>query len=102
MSGLGVIDDLRPVLTLRSRGYIPRSPQAPKEAAGIASFDRPGWQTDEINRRLMAHGIVVSVREGAVRVSAHAFNTPDEIDALITNDPAALIKERRKSSEPVD
>lgn len=72
---------------LRARDYIPRSPQAPKEAAGIASFVRPGWQTDDINRRLTAHDIIVSVREGAVRVSAHAFNTADEIDALIASLP---------------
>ena len=70
------------VETLRRRGYVPRSPQPPGEGAGIVSFAVAGRQVDSLVARLAADGIVVSVREGAIRVSAHGFNTSAEIDAL--------------------
>jgi selenocysteine lyase/cysteine desulfurase len=73
----------RLVEQLHGRGYLTRSPQAPEESAGIVSFAHPDRSTEELGAGLAAKGIVVSVREGAVRVSAHGFNTPDEIDALI-------------------
>jgi cysteine desulfurase / selenocysteine lyase len=68
---------------LRARGYVTKSTQPPDESAGIVSFVHPDREADAIGVRLAAEGIIVSVREGALRVSAHGFNTPDEIDALI-------------------
>jgi cysteine desulfurase / selenocysteine lyase len=73
----------RLVERLQARGYAIRSPQPPKESAGIVSFVRPDRPADALGARLTAEGIVVSVREGSVRVSAHGFNTVDEIDALL-------------------
>jgi selenocysteine lyase/cysteine desulfurase len=72
---------------LRARRYVTRSPQPPKAGAGIVSFTRSDQRADELGARLAAAGIVVSVREGAVRVSAHGFNTAEEIDALIATLP---------------
>jgi selenocysteine lyase/cysteine desulfurase len=68
---------------LRAHGCVTRSPQPPEESAGIVSFVRPGWRGDALSLRLAAAGIVVTVREEAVRVSVHGFNTRDEVDALI-------------------
>jgi selenocysteine lyase/cysteine desulfurase len=73
----------RLVEQLHGRGYLTRSPQAPGESAGIVAFVHPDRSADELGAGLAAKGIVVAVREGAVRVSAHGFNTPDEIDALV-------------------
>jgi len=68
---------------LRARGYVIKSPQTPTEGAGIVSFVCPARPADALWARLTAEGIVVSVREGSVRVSAHGFNTMNEIDALL-------------------
>jgi len=72
---------------LQARGYITKSTQQPHESAGIVSFIHPDRQTDLVGNRLAAEGIIISVREGALRVSAHGFNTSDEIDALIATLP---------------
>ena len=73
----------RLVERLSRRGYITASPQPPEESAGIVAFvgrDRPA---DELAAHLAARGIAVSVRESAVRVAVHGFNTVDDIDAMI-------------------
>jgi selenocysteine lyase/cysteine desulfurase len=67
---------------LRARGYAVCSPQHPEHAAGITAFTGPRAAA-EIETTLAAQGIVVSVREGAVRVSVHGFNTSEEVDRLL-------------------
>jgi|SRR2546425_1746504 len=68
---------------LRARGYATTSPQPPEDSAGIVAFQRSDRSPDSIAATLAARGIVVSVREGAVRVSVHGFNVTDDIEALL-------------------
>jgi selenocysteine lyase/cysteine desulfurase len=58
------------------------SDPSPGRRSGILSFrvsDPLG-----VDKRLQAARITASVREGAIRVATHAFNTEDEIEKLIT------------------
>jgi cysteine desulfurase / selenocysteine lyase len=68
---------------LHSLGCRVQSAQPPDEAAGIVAFVHPTRGSDELAAALGAKGIIVSVRERAVRVSVHGYNTQDDIDALI-------------------
>jgi len=68
---------------LRERGYAITSPQPPQEGAGIVAFRRQDRSANALAAHLASRGIVVSVREGAVRVSIHGFNALDDVEAMI-------------------
>jgi cysteine desulfurase/selenocysteine lyase len=51
--------------------------------SGIVSFVLPGRETDEVVAALEAANVVLRARAGAIRLSPHAYNTVDEIDATI-------------------
>jgi selenocysteine lyase/cysteine desulfurase len=53
------------------------------EASGIVSLRIGGADLRGLVRRLRDAGIVVNQRAGRLRVSPHAYNTPDEIDRLV-------------------
>lgn len=53
------------------------------ERSGIIAFAHPSVSAGELVQRLRRDGIVVSEREGYVRVSPHLYNTETEIDRLI-------------------
>lgn len=54
------------------------------ERAGIVAFAHPSVSAADIVTRLREAGIIVSEREGYVRVSPYFYNTDAEIDALIS------------------
>jgi cysteine desulfurase / selenocysteine lyase len=68
---------------LRERGYATCSPQNPRDGAGIVAFGIERWPSEEQESRFLAKGIIVALREQAIRVSCHGFNTAGEIDALL-------------------
>ncbi|MCY3004512.1 MAG: aminotransferase class V-fold PLP-dependent enzyme [Planctomycetota bacterium] len=51
-------------------------------ASGIVSFHLPGNDPQEVRRRLMRSGIILSVRHGALRIAVHAYNDASDIDRL--------------------
>lgn len=55
--------------------------QTPDEHAGIVNFkvQNPGTMVE----KLKAKGIIVSSRAGGIRISAHFWNTTDELDAVL-------------------
>jgi selenocysteine lyase/cysteine desulfurase len=63
----------------------PRDPEKRGALVCIASTDAPGLVTE-----LAKDGIVTSDRDGNLRVSAHAYNTVEDIDAVL----AALARHR--------
>jgi selenocysteine lyase/cysteine desulfurase len=63
----------------------PRDPEKRGALVCIASTDAP-----ELVARLEKDGIVTSERDGKLRVSAHAYNTTEDIDAVL----AALARHR--------
>lgn len=64
------------------RGWSIYGPQAPEERSAIVSLFRPGTDHAAFARRLRERGIVVSCREGRLRVSAHVYNDEDDLDRL--------------------
>ncbi|MGB9590419.1 MAG: aminotransferase class V-fold PLP-dependent enzyme [candidate division WOR-3 bacterium] len=65
---------------LEERGFYVATPREPR--AGIVSF-RPGGNPEEYYQRLRDAGVIVSLREGLIRVSPHFFNTTEEIRRVL-------------------
>lgn len=52
--------------------------------SGIMLLQKPGVAASELHESLSANGIYASVRNGAVRISPHYYNTFDEMDHIIS------------------
>jgi selenocysteine lyase/cysteine desulfurase len=60
------------------------SPRGDNERSGIVSLSAPGGRAPgDVVRQLRAAGVVINQRAGRLRVSPHAYNTPEEIDRLL-------------------
>ena len=68
---------------LRSRGCEIISPRGKGECSGILCFRHPAVRTEELFERLMAARVVVSLREGAIRLSPHFYNTAGEAERVL-------------------
>ena len=55
-----------------------------KTGSGINLLRRPGTPTLETHANLTANGIFASIRNEAIRISPHYYNTPDEIERIVT------------------
>jgi cysteine desulfurase/selenocysteine lyase len=65
---------------LTERGYEIVSPRRGSERSGIICFRHPRQDTSEVFRSLSEAGVIVSEREGSIRVSPHFYNTEEEIE----------------------
>ena len=73
---------------LRTKGYQIISPRGDGEWSGIVSFVSPTHDHQEIFRMLRnEHRTEIAVREGRLRVSAHFYNTQEQIDRLVERLP---------------
>jgi len=59
------------------------SPREPSEKSGAVTFVSPRLGSQHLHERLREAQIIVSLREGAIRVSPHFYNTEHEIDCLV-------------------
>jgi cysteine desulfurase / selenocysteine lyase len=57
------------------------SPQERSRRSGIVSFRPP--ESRRVFRSLRAAGIVCGMREGSIRISAHLYNTSDDVDRVL-------------------
>ena len=60
-----------------------RTIREPNHGSGIVSFQLDGEDLSAVRDRCMANGIVLSHRNGCLRISPHAYNTETEIDQLV-------------------
>jgi len=60
------------------------SPRGDEEWSGIVTFEPPGLPAADVVHRLGERAITTAVRRGRVRVSPHYYNTPGEIDTMLT------------------
>jgi selenocysteine lyase/cysteine desulfurase len=72
---------------LARQGYRVTSPRRDHERSGIVLFTSDHHPTETLFTRLTAAKIMVSVRNGAIRVSPHYYNTTDEITHLLATLP---------------
>lgn len=66
------------------RGYRLLSPWTGGERSGIISFVGDQHSSQAIHQQLRAAGVVCSLREGAVRLAPHFYNTPAEMERILT------------------
>ncbi|RUM07900.1 aminotransferase class V-fold PLP-dependent enzyme [Rhizobium chutanense] len=52
--------------------------------SGITLLEKPGTSAAELHSSLTANGVYASVRNGAIRISPHYYNTADEIERIIS------------------
>ncbi|HYG77943.1 MAG TPA: aminotransferase class V-fold PLP-dependent enzyme [Planctomycetota bacterium] len=69
---------------LTAKGYNVYSSRAENEWSGIVTFTHPSHDMKAIVRDLMSRKIVIVMREGRLRASPHFYNTPEQIDQLLS------------------
>ncbi len=69
---------------LTERGYTVTSPWRDDERSGIICFRHPEISSEELFGGLLERGIVASLREDAVRLSPHIYNSEEEIERFFT------------------
>ena len=84
---LKVLTD-RLIVGLEEKGYRVVSPRCRETWSGIVSFVSERHDHAQVARRLRAeHRTEIAVREGRLRVSAHLYNTEEQIDRLVSHLP---------------
>ena len=68
---------------LQEKGYRVMSPLRPEERSAIVSFIHRSHDSADLRQRLSDARIVVSPRADAIRVSAHLYNTEQDIERLV-------------------
>jgi cysteine desulfurase/selenocysteine lyase len=68
---------------LADLGFTVVSSREPSETSGILTATHPGLDAADLVRRLAAKDIVVAARAGRFRISAHFYNTEEEIDRCL-------------------
>lgn len=77
----GLLDHL--AVGLADLGATVLSDRSPSGRSGLLTFTVPGTEPLSALEQLEAQGFVCSLAGGGIRVSPHAYNTQDEIDALL-------------------
>jgi selenocysteine lyase/cysteine desulfurase len=75
---------------LVDRGFSVTSSLEDGERSGILCFEHPARDSESIFTRLREAGVICSLREGAVRLSPHMYNTEEECGRLL-----ALLEQAR-------
>ena len=74
----------RIVQALSEAGAEVLSDRSPASWSGIVSFDYRGLTTHETRKRMLeSSGVVLSSRDGRLRVAPHAYNDDNDIDRLV-------------------
>lgn len=74
---------------LRERGYELVSSLRPEEASALLSVRHPSIAADELAAQLRSARIASAAVDGCLRVSAHFYNTADDVEALLAALPPA-------------
>ena len=68
---------------LQSVGAAITSSRDRASASGIVTFDVPHADNAELRKQCLERQIVLSCRNGRLRISPHAYNDESDLDALI-------------------
>jgi cysteine desulfurase/selenocysteine lyase len=72
---------------VQAKGYRVVSSLVPEERSGIVAFGHPAYPSEELFQTLTEAKVVVSLREGAIRASAHLYNNEEDIERLVETLP---------------
>lgn len=70
---------------LREGGFRVVSPRDGEQRSGIVSFEFPGADLLAVRRHCLEQGVALACRAGRIRLSAHAYNTGEDIDRLMSS-----------------
>jgi len=79
----------RLVARLRDRDATLLTPRGPGISSGIVTFSLPGHDPVALGRELGTRGFITTFRPSGIRVSPHAYNTQEEIEAFTAALPQA-------------
>ena len=66
----------------RSTGWRIAGSERPEDLSGIVALEKEGLDPDEAVRTLRERGVAVACRRGRLRVSAHVYNSDDDLGRL--------------------
>ncbi|MCB8945801.1 MAG: aminotransferase class V-fold PLP-dependent enzyme [Ardenticatenaceae bacterium] len=72
---------------LHQQGYTITSPRGLNERSGIVTFTHPHLATEQLFTQLNQANVRASVRNGAIRISPHYYNSEDEMDFIVNSLP---------------
>jgi selenocysteine lyase/cysteine desulfurase len=75
---------------LEEAGAVVAGPRSDRERSGIVAVDLPGRDLAAMRRQCLEAGVALSLREGRLRISPHAYNDERDLDRLV----AALTRRR--------
>jgi selenocysteine lyase/cysteine desulfurase len=55
----------------------------PKHASGIVAFELPGEKSAAVRQRLWNRDVILSVRNGWLRIAPHVYTNEDDIERLV-------------------
>jgi cysteine desulfurase / selenocysteine lyase len=73
----------RLILGAQARGVEVKSDLRPQVRSGIVLLGLGRWSEDQLNARALAARVGITVRDSGVRVSPHAYNNEEDIDAVL-------------------
>lgn len=58
--------------------------RGPGISSGIVTFSMPGHDSVALGKAMQEEGVITTWRKNGIRVAPHGYNTPDEVDRLLS------------------
>jgi cysteine desulfurase/selenocysteine lyase len=72
---------------MQTRGWRVISPRGQGQTSALVSAVHPHLDLEVVRQHLLDHQVVCAVRQDALRISPHVYNTPDDVEQLLAHLP---------------